>query len=72
MAAAGFYQSVPPPQPANVSAVDWARFTNVTGLVAGVTRLGDELSLLYATNEVAASVFAGQLHWKWNGTAFAA
>jgi hypothetical protein len=72
LASAGFYPEAPPPQPAALASVAWAQFTNVTGLVAGVTRLGDELALLYSTADMNGSVFGPRLHWVWDGTAFAA
>ncbi len=43
----------------------------VGGFVAGTTQLGDELSLLYRQDQIAGSVFAAMLTWKWNGTVFA-
>lgn len=49
----------------------WAHFTNITGLIPGVTRLGDELSLLYNWSTIMNSVFANSLTWVWNGTQFA-
>jgi hypothetical protein len=70
LAQAGFYPATPIPQPANANDSAWAHFTNVTGLYAGTTKLGDELALLYDTNEIANSVFAGSLDWVWNGTTF--
>jgi hypothetical protein len=71
LATAGFYPTSPLPQPKLVADVLWARLTNVTGLVSGVTKLGDELSLLYPWNSVTSSVFAGMLNQVWNGSAFA-
>jgi hypothetical protein len=71
MANAGFYPVSPPPQPATAADAAWARLTNITGLVAGATRLGDELALLYPGSTIANSVFAGMLGWLWNGSAFA-
>jgi hypothetical protein len=71
LAGAGFYPSstsaptAPGPAP-------WAHFTNVTGLVAGRTKLGDELSLLFDPGSIARSVFASELTWVWNGSQFAA
>lgn len=70
LAKAGFYPASPLPLPANSTQTAWARFTNVTGLTAGVTRLGDELSLLYDAETIAGSVFASALDWVWNGSAF--
>jgi hypothetical protein len=72
LANAGYYPAFPVPIPANSTATAWSWLTNTTGLVAGVTRLGDELSLLYRQDQIASSVFASMLNWTWNGTAFAA
>ncbi|MDE3181611.1 MAG: hypothetical protein KGM47_18350 [Acidobacteriota bacterium] len=68
---AGFYQTSPPPQPASLATPGWGHFTNVTGLVTGVSRLGDELSLLYSFSAIASSVFGNSLNWVWTGFAFA-
>jgi hypothetical protein len=70
LAAAGFYQSSPPPQPASSLDRSWATFTNITGLVAGETLLSDELLLLHQPSDIAASVFASLLNAVWNGTTF--
>jgi hypothetical protein len=72
LANAGFYPGSPLSQPTNGTDSSWARFTNITGLVAGTTKLGDELGLLYDGPTIAGSVFAGALDWVWNGSAFAA
>ena len=72
LANAGFYPASPPPQPASLGSTSWARFTNVTGLVAGATKLGDELSLLYSWSQIINSSFASMVTWVWNGTGFAA
>ncbi|HEX6808623.1 MAG TPA: IPT/TIG domain-containing protein [Gemmatimonadaceae bacterium] len=72
LANAGFYPGNPLSQPTNGSDSAWSRFTNVSGLVAGTTKLGDELALLYDAPTIAGSVFAGALDWVWNGAAFAA
>lgn len=71
LANAGFYPASPLPQPANSAANAWTKFTNITGLVQGVTRLGDELSLVYNWSAVNHSVFGGMLNWVWNGKQFA-
>jgi hypothetical protein len=57
-----------------MSAADtaWARLTNITGLTAGTTTLGDELGLLYSWSDIAGSVFNGMLDWVWTGSQFAA
>jgi len=72
MANAGFYPASPLPQPTSMADTSWARLTNVTGLVAGTTKLGDELSLLYSWSAIAGSVFSGMLGQVWNGSEFAA
>jgi len=72
LAGAGFYRASPPPEPTSLASVSWAHFTNVSGLVAGVTKLGDELALLYTSADLAASGFATRLHWVWDGATFAA
>jgi hypothetical protein len=70
-AAAGFYSPSPLPIPANSTSTAWTVLTNTTGLITGVTMLGDELSLLYRQDQIAASAFAAMLEWTWNGTTFA-
>jgi len=70
LASAGFYPASPLPLPANSTQTAWATFSNITGLVAGVTRLGDELSLLYSAETIAGSVFAPVVDWVWNGSEF--
>jgi hypothetical protein len=72
LAAAGYYSPSPLPVPANNTVQTWAQFTNITGLVSGVTRLGDELSLLYRQDQIVNSVFAAMLTWTWNGMGFGA
>lgn len=71
LANAGYYPAFPVPVPANTGSTSWSWLTNTTGLVSGVTQLGDELSLLYRQDQISASVFASMLNWTWNGTAFA-
>lgn len=71
LAAAGFYPAAPLPQPANNKAGSgWNHFTNVTGLISGVTKLGDELSLLYSPGALNGSSFATMLGWVWDGQKF--
>jgi hypothetical protein len=70
LASAGFYPAAPLPLPANSTQTAWATLTNITGLTAGVTRLGDELSLLYNAQTIAGSAFASVVDWVWNGSAF--
>ena len=70
LASAGFYPASPLPAPAVPTDTAWTRLANVTGLVAGKTTLGDELSLLYTPAVIAASVFAPALGYTWDGTGF--
>lgn len=70
LARAGFYPAAPLPLPSNSTQTAWARFTNITGLIAGTTRLGDELSLLYSAETISDSVFASVLDWVWDGSVF--
>lgn len=71
LATAGFYPAVPLPKPATPSDIAWAKLTNITGLISGVTTLGSELLLLYSADEIGASSVAGYLHYVWNGNTFA-
>jgi hypothetical protein len=69
---AGWYQPKPTP-PSKLSAPGtWARWTNITGLIAGITTYGDELRLRHTSSEIAASSLRDLLDWVWNGTAFVA
>jgi hypothetical protein len=71
LATAGFYPAVPLPKPTTPSDIAWAKLTNITGLISGVTTLGSELLLLYSADEIGASSVAGYLHYLWNGNTFA-
>jgi hypothetical protein len=71
LADAGWYSSTPFVAPTSaVAQGSVPRLINVTGLVRGQTRLGDELLLLYSRPTVMASALAGMLSWVWNGTTF--
>jgi hypothetical protein len=72
LAGAGFYPASPLPAPASPADIAWTRLANVTGLVAGRTTLGDELSLLYTPSLIAASALAPALGYTWDGTNFIA
>jgi hypothetical protein len=72
LANAGFYPANPSPTPSTNLDTAWTRLTNITGLVAGSTRLGDELSLLYRQDEIVNSVLAPLLNLIWDGKAFSA
>jgi hypothetical protein len=71
LAAAGFYPASPLPEPVTETSTAWARFTNITGLMAGVTKLGDELYRLYRPQDIAGSLLAEALYWVWDGKTFA-
>lgn len=71
LSAAGWYR-LDPVDTANLGEpTRWARYVNVTGLVTGQTRYGDELALLYTPEAVAASTLRERTHWVWDGSAFA-
>jgi hypothetical protein len=68
---AGWFQPSPPTDPiSRANPGTWARWVNITGLVAGVTRFGDELTMLFPQAEIAASSLRDQLQFVWNGTDF--
>ncbi len=71
LAAAGFYPKSPSAQPTSGTDTNWAAYISIAGLIAGQTRLGDELSSLYSWTTIAASIFAPMTSWVWNGTTFA-
>ena len=71
LADAGWYSAQPLTLPASVSDMgSLPRLLNITGLIAGETRLDDELGLLYSRPAIAASALAGMGSWVWNGTTF--
>lgn len=70
--AAGWHQLAPPENPTTVTeAGTWNTWHNITGLVPGSTRFGDELHLLYAVDAILASPVFDQLDFVWNGSEFA-
>lgn len=70
MLAANGWLSAPGAPPASRSDLSWAAMTCVAGLVPGVTRLRDELELLYLADAVADSPFAQRVDQVWDGTDF--
>jgi hypothetical protein len=73
LAAAGWTQATPLAPPAStVDPQGWNRWSNVTGLVAGHTTVGDELRLLYSAGQISASSVRERQDWVWDGTAFVA
>lgn len=70
--AAGWYAPLAA-NPATLSQPgNWARWINVTGLVANVTLYGDELQLLHTMPEIVASSLRERLLWIWDGAQFIA
>ena len=70
---AGWYQPTPLAAPTSLAAPGgWNHWTNITALVPGVTRFGDELRLLHPMGVIAASSVRERLDWVWDGTMFAA
>lgn len=71
LAPTGFSASRPAAAPLSRADYGWARLTAPVGLVPGLTRLGDELALLWSADQIAASTFAAHVDAVWNGSAFA-
>ena len=69
LAAHGWLSTVGDP-PATASDVSWAAITCVAGLLPGVTRLRDELELLYAVDAIVDSPFAARVDQVWDGADF--
>ena len=70
LAAAGYAPPSSIARPQSRTDYAWARLVNATGLLPGVTRLYDELSLAYPAATIASSIFAAMADWIWDGTAF--
>ncbi len=70
--AAGWYQPALVAPAKLASPGNWSRWTNVTGLVAGTSRFGDELGQRFARAEIASSVLRDALDWVWDGQTFKA
>lgn len=70
LVSAGFYSAIPFPAPSSPTDIAWARLTNITGLVAGSTKYGDELALLFPPGVISASALAPVLGYTWDGTNF--
>jgi len=68
---AGWYQFAVPDVPSSLKEPgNWFRWMNITGLVPGVTRFGDELRLLYSQAEIVASPLREYLDAVWDGNTF--
>jgi hypothetical protein len=69
--AAGWYTTTPVDDPVDAAHPgSWSRWTNVTGLVEGASRFGDELELLYPVGAISASAVRAAIDWVWDGTTF--
>ncbi len=67
---AGWFGLTPIDTTALAEPSSWARFTNVTGLVAAVTRYGDELTLLWRDQQIVGSALREFVDHVWDGSAF--
>jgi len=72
VALAGFSVVAVPLVPSRRNDLGWARLVNRSGLLSGMTTLGDELKLVWTAREIARSAFAKRLAERWNGSAFVA
>ncbi|MFA3916407.1 hypothetical protein [Ruegeria hyattellae] len=70
--AAGWHQPSALSNPTTVTdAGNWSVWHNITGLVPGETRFGDELNLLYPAEAILTSPVFAQLDFVWTGSEFA-
>jgi hypothetical protein len=60
-----------PGLPAGLGDLSWARLAALGGLIPAVTRLGDELALVYSAAAISSSALATMTSWLWDGTRFA-
>jgi hypothetical protein len=72
LAAAGWVTTPAATLPTGLTDLGWTRMVNISGLLPGVTRLGDDLDLVRFPGEVDGTPFAAKVDWVWNGTGFAA
>jgi hypothetical protein len=68
--AAGFTSQSAPSIPNSRHELSWGRLTNTSGLLAGVSQLGDELAAVWPQRQIERSAFAKHLDRTWSGTAF--
>jgi hypothetical protein len=70
---AGWVHPLPPQAPSSRSQRgSLAEFINLTGLVEGETRLGEELALLFTPAQIARSALSTFTGWVWDGAQFQA
>lgn len=72
LAAAGWTQPALTAPASSTNSGGWNRWINITGLVAGQTKFGEELRLLYSAGQISASSVRERQDWVWDGTAFVA
>jgi len=70
LALTGFVAARPASRPTGRADLSWARMVNISGLLPGVTRLGDELRLVFTAAQIAQSAFATDVDRVWTGTSF--
>ncbi|MCD9004889.1 hypothetical protein LDO31_01295 [Luteimonas sp. XNQY3] len=71
VALAGFRLEPAAAPPSQRFDLSWGRLTNLTGLMPGVSRLGDELEAVWSPRAIARSAFASRVGEVWNGAGFA-
>lgn len=70
--AAGFILASDPPRPPQRFDLGWGTMTNSSGLLPGLTRLGDELGSVWSSREIGRSALGSRLDYVWNGATFEA
>ena len=70
LAPTGFVAARPASRPTGRADLSWARMVNISGLLPGVTRLGDELRLVFTAAQIAQSALATDVDRVWTGTSF--
>jgi hypothetical protein len=69
---AGWYQPAPMAPTTSLTPGAWNVWTNVTGLVPGITTLETELRSLFTHGAIVASSVRDRLTWVWDGAQFVA
>jgi hypothetical protein len=71
LAGSGLSAAQVPTAPIDRADLSWARLAALGGLIPSVTRLGDELALVYPAAQITGSALAPLADWTWDGTRFA-
>jgi hypothetical protein len=71
LAGSGLSAAQIPAAPTDRADLSWARLAALGGLIPSVTRLGDELALVYSAAQITGSALAPLADWTWDGTRFA-